>query len=153
MRSGETSGRTFHANNSGSVAVEFALLAPIFFAMLLGVLQIGIGMQNYNAVRNVASDVSREVMIEYLTSNEMSADQIEQTALATAISAPYLLDSDNLTIEVQEASTQRIDGAHEFELEITYEIWSILTFMGFDAPTIDHERPIFVIDEGGGSGT
>lgn len=141
-------------NEDGAVIIEFALIGPVFIAMLLGVVQIGIGMQSYNAIRNVASDVSRDVMIEYLTKNKLTANQIKQTALATSVSAPYLLDGDSLEVEVTEPDTQRVDGAVEFEFSIKYEIPSVLNFMGFDAPTIEHVRPIFVINEDtGGSGS
>ena len=137
----------------GAVIVEFALIGPVFLAMLLGVVQVGMGMQSYNAIRNVASDVSRDVMIEYLTNNKLSANQIKQTALATSVSAPYLLDSDSLEIAVTQPDTQRVEGAIEFRIAIEYEIPSVLNFMGFDAPTIEHARPIFVIKEGSGGGS
>lgn len=140
-------------DSDGSVVVEFALIGPVFLAMLLGVVQVGMGMQSYNAIRNVASDVSRDVMIEYLTNNKLSAKQIKQTALATSVSAPYLLDGDSLEVEVTEPDTQRVDGAREFEFTIKYDIPSVLNFMGFDAPTIEHTRPIFVIKEDTGSGS
>ena len=39
------------ADSRGSVAVEFAMLAPAFFLMLFGVLQVGLGLQNYNDVK------------------------------------------------------------------------------------------------------
>lgn len=132
-------------DDEGAVIVEFALLGPLFIGLLLAVLQIGIGMQSYNAVRNVATDVSRDVMIEYLTSNEMNSAQIKQAALATSVSAPYLLDGDSIDVEVIEATTQRVDGAREFSFTIKYEIPSILNMMGFQAPTIEHSRPIFVV--------
>ena len=137
----------------GAVIIEFALLAPLFIGLLLGVVQVGIGMQSYNAIRNVASDVSRDVMIEYLTSNKMSATSIKQTALATSVAAPYLLDGDSLDITVEEAETQRVDGAREFTFSIKYDVPTVLDFMGFDAPTIEHTRPIFVIKDSSGSGS
>ncbi|SMQ74563.1 TadE-like protein [Altererythrobacter xiamenensis] len=140
-------------DNDGAVIVEFALIGPVFLAMLLGVVQVGMGMQSYNAIRNVASDVSRDVMIEYLTNNKLSANQIKQTALATSVSAPYLLDGESLEVEVTEPDTQRIDGAKEFAFTIRYDIPSVLSFMGFEAPTIEHKRPIFVIKEDAGGGS
>lgn len=139
-------------DDEGAVIIEFALLGPLFIGLLLAVLQIGIGMQSYNAIRNVATDVSRDVMIEYLTSNEMNSAQIKQAALATSVSAPYLLDGDSIDVVVSEAANQRVDGAREFAFTIKYEIPSILETMGFDAPVIEHTRPIFVVKNGAGGG-
>ena len=49
--------RRLRANARGAVAIEFALLGPAFIVMLLGVLQVGIGLQSYNALRNASADV------------------------------------------------------------------------------------------------
>jgi Flp pilus assembly protein TadG len=38
----------------GAVMVEFALIGPALLAMLFGVLQFGLGMQNYNALRSIS---------------------------------------------------------------------------------------------------
>ena len=48
----------------GSVAIEFALIGPVFLTMFLGVLQIGIGMQNYNALRGISADVARYAVVK-----------------------------------------------------------------------------------------
>lgn len=47
----------------GSVMVEFAIIGPALLAMLFGVMQFGIGMQNYNALRAVSEEVARYAVI------------------------------------------------------------------------------------------
>lgn len=131
----------------GGALVEFALLAPLMIGMLLSVLQVGIGMQAYNAVRNVTADVAREAVVEYQTANKITATQIEQAASSTAIASPYLLDSDNLTVTVTQPTTQRVTGATEFQITVDYQVPLILPYFSFSAPTLTHTRPIFVIDE------
>lgn len=131
----------------GGAVIEFALLAPVFIGLFLGVLQIGLGMQSYNALRNVTADVAREAVIQYQTSNKITASQMETAASSTAISSPYLLDSNSLSVSVTQPATQRVTGATEFQIAIAYQIPTILPFFEFAAPRITHTRPIFVIDE------
>ena len=131
----------------GGTIVEFALLAPVFLGLLLGVLQIGLGMQSYNALRGVTADVARNTVVEYQVSNKVSSAQIRQQALATAIAEPYMLQADALRVRVSEPADQRVDGATEFEMAIEYDVPSVTTLMGFAAPTISYTRPIFVLDD------
>ena len=62
-------------NRDGSVAVEFALVGPILLGMLMGVLQIGIGMQNYNALRGISADTARYAVVNYQTANRLTTSQ------------------------------------------------------------------------------
>ena len=136
--------RRILADRRGSVALEFGLLGPLAIALMLGVLQVGIAMQSYNAIRNVSADVVRHTAIEYQVNNHLSDTQIEQWALSTAINAPYLLQSEALDVNVADASTQRVTGATEKTMTISYQVPSILTLLGFASPSISFTRPIFV---------
>jgi len=128
----------------GSVAVEFGLLGPLLIAMLLGVLQIGIGMQNYNALRGVAADVARVVTVEYQKSNELTNTQVQQLGQATAVQAPYLLDVESLDVSVADAAVQRVAGAKELTFTVTYTVPTLLTIIDLPAFNIRYTRPIFV---------
>ena len=132
------------ADCRGSVVIEFGLLGPLAIAMILGVLQVGIAMQSYNAIRNVSADVVRHTAIEYQVNNHLSDTQIEQWAYSTAVNAPYLLQSENLGVMVADATTQRVTGATEKTMTISYQIPSILTLLGYSSPSISFTRPIFV---------
>ncbi|HEX5645127.1 MAG TPA: TadE/TadG family type IV pilus assembly protein [Erythrobacter sp.] len=135
------------ADRSGSVAVEFALLGAAFLTMLLGVLQVGIGMQNYNAIRSASADVARYTMVQYETGNELNMTQIRNYALSAGQNAPYLLDFARLDATVDTADVQRVDGATELTLEMTYTVPIIIGFLGIDEPRIVYQRPIFLLDE------
>lgn len=135
------------ADRSGSVAVEFALLGAAFLTMLLGVLQVGIGMQNYNAIRSASADVARYTMVQYETGNELNMTQIRNYALSAGQNAPYLLDFARLNATVDTADVQRVDGATELTLEMTYTVPIIIGFLGIDEPRIVYQRPIFLLDE------
>ena len=68
---------------SGSTIVEFALLGPLMMAMMLGVLQLGVGMHGYNAMRSASADVARYAAVQYQTENELSNSQIDPTPSRT----------------------------------------------------------------------
>ena len=132
----------------GSVAVEFGLLAPVFIGMLLGILQIGLGMQSYNALRNVAADAARYALVESQKTVPTDMDafraDVDDWTTDRATAAPYLLDNGGLTVGVVVAPDQRVEDATELTITMTYQIPSIMTMMGWESPSITFERTIFV---------
>ena len=136
--------RRLRVNSQGAVAVEFALIGPAFIVMLLGVLQVGIGLQNYNALRNVSADVARHAMVQYSTGNNLSNSQLTTFTRSKARQAPYLLTGSRLYANVTTATTQRVAGATELTLTINYQIPSLFSSMGLEGPYIRYTRPIFL---------
>jgi Flp pilus assembly protein TadG len=139
------SARLLRRDAAGAVTIEFALLSTVFIGLLLGVLQVGIGMQSYNAVRNVSADVARYTMVQYETGNKLSNSQIQFYAISAAKSAPYLLQSDGVNAKVDQPATQRVTGAKELTLTMEYQIPSILQVIGVAMPKLSYEQPIFLI--------
>lgn len=131
------------ADKSGGTLVEFALLAPVFITMMLGVLTVGIQMRDYNMLRSVAADVSRTTMVEYQRSNELDAEQIETIAASKAQGAPYGFSGDQLDVEVVDA-TSVVAGARRLELQFTYQPITILNAFGLSAPQLRYTQNIFV---------
>lgn len=132
-------------DRTASMAIEFALLAPVFFALFIGLFQVSVYLQNYNAVRSLASDAVRVVTVEYQKDNALSATQIESIMLGMAVNAPYLLETDQITIEVEEEATSRVNGAKEFDIDITYAEQDWLPFIDLPDLTLRYSRPIFVV--------
>ena len=135
--------RRMLSDRRGSVAIEFGLLAPVAIGLMLGVLQVGVAMQSYNAIRNVSADVARHVAIEAQVSNHLSDTQIQQYAISTAVNSPYLLQAEGISVSVADASTQRVSNATEKTLTLSYEVPSILTLLGYSSPSISFTRPVF----------
>ena len=132
-------------DEKGASAIEFALLSPALILMMVGVLQVGIAFQNYNALRGLSSDVARYAMVQYQTGNEISNSQIETWAENHALGAPYLLDQTRVNAVVTTPDTQRVDGANEIQLVVSYQIESFLGFAGIEFPFITYTRPIFLV--------
>jgi len=137
--------RRLARDDAGSMIIEFAILGPALIVMLLGVLQTGIAMQNYNALRNISADVARYAMVQRQGGNILSNAQLRTYAVSTAQSLPYMLDRTKVNATVATATTQRIAGANELTITVTYQIESLLEFAGIEGPFISHTRPIFLI--------
>jgi len=127
-------------------AVEFALLAPVFFGLLFGVVQVGVYMQNYNAIRSVASDAGRFAAVEYQKKNKVTVTTIEDNVQLLAVSSPYFLSASQLTVDVNEVTPSSVNGAREFDLDLTYALPQLTGGYRIDALTLTYSRPLFVLD-------
>lgn len=123
--------------------LEFALVGPAFILMLMGVLQVGIGLQNYNALRNVSAEVARYAMVQYATNNRLTDEQLRTYTTSVARNAPYLLNS-LMNVSVTDPATPQVVGIKEKTLTIQYRIPSILDTMGLSGPVITYTRPLFL---------
>lgn len=123
--------------------LEFALVGPAFILMLMGVLQVGIGLQNYNALRNVSAEVARYAMVQYATNNRLTDEQLRTYTTSVARDAPYLLNS-LMDVSVTDPATPQVAGVKEKTLTIQYRIPSILDTMGLSGPVITYTRPLFL---------
>ncbi|MBB4613812.1 TadE/TadG family type IV pilus assembly protein [Novosphingobium taihuense] len=132
-------------HTDGSVITEFALLAPTVMALMLGVFQIGIGMQNYNAMRSIGSDVMRYAVVNYQTGNELSNDQIRFYLRSISIKNPYNLESSRLALSVTSVATPRVADTIEKSVTITYSIPTVLSFIGVDEFPITYRQPLILV--------
>lgn len=139
--------RRLLGDSEGSLAVEFALIGPTFIAMMLGVFQIGIGMQNYNALRSVGSDVMRYAVVNYQTNNDLTNTQVRDYARSLAVNSPYLLDSHRLAVSVESVVTSRVAGTFEKTLTLTYSVPTALSIIGFGDFPITYSQSIFLIND------
>ena len=128
----------------GSVLVEFALLAPVIIALLIGVVQVGLHVQNSNAVRNLASDGARMATVAYQRGNQLTAEQIGIMIRSEGVGGKYNLDTDRLEINVTQ-HTSRIGGVREMRIQITYDPPNFLSFAGVSALRLTYERPVFLL--------
>ncbi len=131
-------------DRTGSVAIEFGIIAPAFLMMLLGVFQVGVWMQAYNAMRNAVAATARSVSVEYQTDNKLTDSQIANTGLAVATTDPYRLDADSIVVDVDTPATQPFPGARQLTLTFTYQMPSFLSFAGIPGPSISYSRSMFV---------
>ena len=129
----------------GSTAIEFALIAPTLMILLLGTIQVGVGMQEYNALRGVAGDVARYAVVNYQTNNKVSTSTLETYGSSVARGSPYNLPAEGLLITVTQPGTQRIAGATELTVTVRAQVNNILKFVTFNDYYITYSRPIFLL--------
>lgn len=132
-------------DNHGAVIVEFALLAPILLMMMIGVFHIAVTMQSYNAMRSVTSDAARFVMVEYQKGNELNEDEIHAVIVAEATGPAYMLDTDQLEVNVEPALVSRVIGTTEYTLDVSYTVDDWMPFTDYDEATLTYSRPVFVV--------
>ena len=123
--------------------IEFAILAPVIITLMLGILQVGIWMQSYNALRSVAADTGRYTAVQYQKVNNISNLNMAQWAKDRAVDH-YLFESTLLSADVTDAANQQIVGVTEKTLTLTYTFQSIMSVVGINDQTVTFARPIFV---------
>lgn len=126
----------------GVTVVEFALAAPVLMLLVMGVLQLGIAMQNYNALRDLSADVARYALVEHQTGNVLAPSQLRIYAIARATGAPYLLNAQRVDALVT-VPEQRVPGVRELQLTVSYQVESFMDFAGIEMPFLTYTRPIF----------
>ena len=131
-------------DRTGAAAIEFALLAPLFFLIFFGVFQVAVYLQNYNAVQSLASDGARYVMVEYQKNNTLSDEQIRSVVLGEAVNSPYMLNTDQLTVNVARPDSSRIDGTTEIEIALEYQLSDFLPGVELPLSKVKYDRPVFV---------
>ena len=130
-------------DSAGVSVIEFALLAPVILGLMLGVLQIGVQMLGYNAVRSVAADTVRYTMIEYQKEDKLTADQIETKANAIAGLPPYNLSGDRYSAAVTNPASD-IAGMKKFKLVLNYTPPNPLGVLRIDAMVMTWTRVFYV---------
>jgi len=117
--------RVLH-NRSGSSAIEFAIVAPLFIIVLLSMVAYGIYLMAAYSVQQVAADAARTA-IAGLNNQEREAlarDFVSKSALSYAF-----LDKGDLNVTVG------IDNANSNQFTVTVEydatklpIWGLYTY-------------------------
>lgn len=137
--------RRLVSERKAASTIEFAIIVPVFLIFMFGVLQAGVYLQNYNAVRSTALDGARAIMIEYQKDNTLTDEQIRSLVLARAVNAPYYLESDRLQVNITRQSTSRVSGTTELEVELQYQLQSFIPGLELPLQTISYDRPVFVV--------
>lgn len=136
--------RTLGRDGQGSTAVEFALIGPAMILVLLAVAQIGLQIQNYNAVRNLAADGSRYATVQYQQGTRSTPNAIRTWMRTKAISGAYNLNTDRLDVVVTQDASPRIAGLVEMDIAISYAAPEYLWSVAGKTLTISYNRSVFL---------
>lgn len=111
-------------NNSGTSAIEFALVAPVLIVLAMGILVYGLYFGTAHSVQQLAADAAR-ASVAGLSDTERTS--IVQTHIATNATSYPLLSPDKVTVE---AGPLEAD-ADQFEVTVEYDA-SELPIFGLD---------------------
>jgi Flp pilus assembly protein TadG len=91
--------RSFAGNRSGSAALEFALIAPVFFLLIFSIMEIGIIFFAQSTLQVGADDVARLVRTGQVQGQAMSQTAIRNRVCADV--APLIPCDNNLMVDVE----------------------------------------------------
>ena len=101
--------RRFGRNEDGGPALEFAIIAPVFIAVSLGVISVGYAFQVRNEMAHAADAGIRQVLMD---------PTITDADLVTAIRDTFAeSDPDNLSVTLTELT---IDGVDYRSIALSY---------------------------------
>ncbi|MFQ0813319.1 pilus assembly protein TadE [Brucella anthropi] len=130
----------FNRNKSGTAAVEFAILAPVFLLILMGMIAFGLYLGAANAVQQLAADATRTALA--------GIDPVERQMLATGYiqknAAKYsLIDPARMQVTVDNAQSD----PNQFTVTIRYDaenlpIWNLMRGLPLPDTTITRASTI-----------
>lgn len=109
--------RNFSVDRHGSPALEFAFIAPLFFAVLFGTFEVGRALYEHNRIAAAAAIASRTLVLD------AAASDSEIQATITAKLANY--DAVDLTITL---SNETIANQNFKKIQISYNHEFIVKF-------------------------
>lgn len=130
----------FKRNKNGTAAIEFAILAPVFLLILMGMIAFGLYLGVANAVQQLAADATRTALA--------GIDPSERQTLATSYiqknAAKYsLIDPAKMQVNVDNAQSD----TNQFTVTIRYNaqnlpIWNLMTGLPLPDTTITRASTI-----------
>lgn len=128
--------RRFRGNRRGSAAVEFALVAPIFFALLFAIIETALMFFASQVLETITQNSARVVLTGQAQSGSVTACAVSgvstpctQTTFKTYVCSqiPALFDCSKLYVDVTSYSTfsavtlsSHIDGSKNFDTTMSY---------------------------------
>ena len=113
--------RRFRRNRRGSAAIEFALVAPVFFALLFAILETAIVFFAGQVLETVTQDSARKIMTGQAQTANYTQAQFKENVSAAAGSRQVLFNCANVFVDVKSyptfpdvTITEPIDGREEF---------------------------------------
>ncbi len=126
--------RSFWRGSTGTSAVEFALLSPIFILLLLGMVAYGIYFGASNSIQQIAADAARTAIAGL---NQTERQALVASFVTNNASGYPFVDATKLTYQANDSTA---DG-NQFVVLIQYDarnlpIWNLLPNLPLPGTTI-----------------
>ncbi|SFB39151.1 Flp pilus assembly protein TadG [Rhizobium sp. NFR07] len=111
----------YTSNNSGAAAVEFALIAPLFFLTLLSLVAYGIYFSAAHSVQQLAADAARTAVagLNETERETLVADFVNRSTMNHA-----LIDKTRLSLQVQADPS----NPNQFTVSLSYDASNLPIF-------------------------
>lgn len=139
MKNGWAFLRFLRACRRGATAVEFALVAPVFLIMTLGVVELGRAIWIKASMQNAAEQTTRYLMVNNsISGNSCSADfatncQAALEAYATARLAETGMTTADFTVAASETTLSSVTYV---DITITYSFVAIAQIVEFPSVSL-----------------
>lgn len=135
--------RRYAINKSGAAAVEFALIAPLFFLTLLSLVAYGIYFSAAHSVQQLAADAARTAVagLNETERETLVADFVNRTTMNHA-----LLDKSRLSLQVQLDPS----NPNQFTVSLSYDASNLPIFNLFSYAMPDKQIRRFATVRVGG---
>lgn len=109
-------------DESGVAAIEFAIIAPVFFLMVFGILAYAVYFGIVHSVQQLAADAAR-ASVAGITASERAA--LVESNIQTSLLNYPLLDSHKLTVDAAPSSSD----PNLFSVDLHYDASSNTIFL------------------------
>jgi Flp pilus assembly protein TadG len=115
----------FRRSRSASAAVEFALVAPVFFALLFAIIETSIMFFASQVLETITQDSARQILTGQAQSASLTQTQFHDNVVCAAIPALFTCANVYVDVENYPAFTNvvinsQIDGAGNFVNNMQY---------------------------------
>ena len=130
----------FFKSITGTSAVEFAIVAPLFIFLTLGMIAYGIYFGAAHSVQQIAADAARTAIAGL---NETERQTLAQNFIDTNGGGYVFIEADKLEVEVADNP----NDAQQFVVSVEYDagnlpIWRFLELLPLPIKTISHSSTI-----------
>ncbi|WAX98025.1 pilus assembly protein [Aminobacter sp. NyZ550] len=140
MRPPDSSG--FLQSRSGTSAIEFAIVAPVFILLVFGMIAYGIYFGALHSVQQMAADAARTAIGGL---NEAERKTLAQRYIDLNGDGYVLIDKTKLTVDAKDSA----NDSEQFVVSLSYDarqlpIWNLLTMLPMPEQTIKRSSTIRV---------
>ncbi|MBT1155350.1 pilus assembly protein [Aminobacter anthyllidis] len=134
-------GRFLHSK-SGTSAIEFAIVAPVFILLVFGMIAYGIYFGALHSVQQMAADAARTAIGGL---NETERKTLAQRYIDLNADGYVLIDKSKLTVDVKD----NVNDSEQFVVSLSYDarqlpIWNLLPMLPMPEQTIKRSSTIRV---------
>ncbi len=127
MRSHKKAGGRRGRGDEGAALVEFAIIVPIFFLLVFGIIEFGWAFFQQLDVRHGAREASRLVAVNYKTTASPSPS--DQTTQIVNEVCSRMDSGKNISVQITQLGSPAVGD--EFRVTVTKPLQQLTGFLGF----------------------